>query len=189
MEKSEAVTVSVTDSVCVAPVPVPVTVTVYVPVAVLAPTANVRVELPPAVIGFGLKDAVAPGGMPLAPSVTLCAEPLVTAVEIVEAALPPCAAETLPGLVLIEKSEAVTVSVTVMVCVALAPVPVTVTEYVPGAVVAPAASVSVELPPAVIELGLKEAVAPEGRPLAERATLCAEPLVTEVEIVDVVVPP
>jgi hypothetical protein len=41
------------------------------------------------VIGFGLNEAVVPAGRPLAESVTLSAEPLVTAVEIVEVALPP----------------------------------------------------------------------------------------------------
>jgi len=97
--------VSMTVVLCVALVPVPVTVTEYVPGAVLAPTVNVVVELLPAVIGFELKDAVVPGGMPLAPSVTLCAEPLVTAVETVEVALPPWGAETLLGLALSEKSD------------------------------------------------------------------------------------
>src|SRR2546425_200454 len=85
--------------------PVPVTVTEYVPGAVVAPTLRVSVELPPALIGFGVKDAVVPGGIPVALSVTLCAEPLVTVVEIVEVVLPPWAAETLLGLALIEKSE------------------------------------------------------------------------------------
>src|SRR2546422_56655 len=101
----DAVTVSVTVVLWLALAPVPVTVTVYVPGAVLAPTPNVSVELPPALIGFGLKDAVVPGGTPLASSVTLCAEPVVTVVEIVAVVLPPWAAETLLGLALIEKSE------------------------------------------------------------------------------------
>src|SRR2546426_1181473 len=104
----DAVTVNETVVLWLALAPVPVTVTVYVPVAVVAPTPNVSVELPPALIGFGLKDAVVPGGTPLASSVTLCAEPVVTVVEIVEVVLPPWAAETLLGLALIEKSEAVT---------------------------------------------------------------------------------
>src|SRR3989442_12681575 len=98
MEKSEAVTVSVTDSVCDALVPVPVTVTVYVPVAVLAPTPNVRVELPPALIGVGLNDAVVPVGTPLAPSVTLCAEPLVTGGETCREGVQTSAAEALLAL-------------------------------------------------------------------------------------------
>jgi len=96
---------------------------------VAAPTLNVSVELKPAVIGFGLKDAVVPAGAPLALSVTLSGEPLRTDVAMVEVAFPPCTADTLLGLAPIEKSlgAAVTVSVTVVLWVALGAVPVTVT--------------------------------------------------------------
>src|SRR5439155_19452408 len=87
----------------VALVPVPVTVTVYVPAAAV-PAPSVSVELPPAVTDAGLNEAVAPEGRPLALSETVCAEPLVTAVVIVEVALPFCVAETELGLALIEKS-------------------------------------------------------------------------------------
>ena len=99
------------------------------PGVVPLPTLSVSVELPPAVIVDGLNDAVVPAGTPLALSVTVCAAPLVTAVEIVDVALPPWTAGTLAGFALIEKSlgAAVTVSVTVVLCVALGPVPVTVT--------------------------------------------------------------
>lgn len=45
--------------------------------------------------------------------------------------------------------------------------------------------VRVELPPAVTEVGLNVAVVPDGRPLAPKATVCAEPLATAVLIVDV----
>src|SRR3989442_1379649 len=55
----------------------------------------------------GLNEAVAPAGTPLVLSVTVWAEPLVTAVEIVDVALPPWTAETLLGLALIEKSDGV----------------------------------------------------------------------------------
>src|SRR5207253_1444138 len=117
----------------------PVTVTEYVPGVVAGSTVNVSVELPPAVIALGLKDAVAPDGTPLAENVTLSAEPLVRAVEIVDVVLPPWTAETLLGLALIEKSlgAAVTVSVTVVLWIALGAVPVTVTEYGPGVVAVP----------------------------------------------------
>src|SRR3989441_216115 len=185
----DAVTVNETVVLWLALAPGPVTGTAYVPGAVLAPTPNVSVELPPAVIVEGLNEAVVPGGSPLASSATLCAEPLVTVVEIVDVVLPPWAAETLLGLALIEKSEAVTVSVTAVSWLALAPVPVTVTEYVPGAVVAPTPKVSVELLPALIGFGVKDAVVPGGIPVALSVTLCAEPLVTVVEIVEVVLPP
>ena len=50
-----------------------------------------------------------------------------TAVAIVDVALPPCAAETLLGLALIEKSDATIVKVSDVVWVALGAVPVTVT--------------------------------------------------------------
>jgi hypothetical protein len=92
------------------------------------PTPNVSVELPPAVTALGLNEAVVPAGTPFAVSETVSAEPLVTAVEMVDVAVVPWTAETLLGLALIEKSfgAGVTVSVTVVVCVALVPVPVTV---------------------------------------------------------------
>ena len=84
-------------------------------------------EDPPAVIGLGLKLTVVPEGWPLALRLTLWAEPLVTAVEIVEVPLEPGATVKLLGLALIEKSLLLTtVSVTFVVCVALVPVPVTV---------------------------------------------------------------
>ena len=155
------------------------------------PAESVSVELPPAVTAPGLKDAVAPEGSPLAESVTVSADPLMAAVGIVDVALPPCTAETLLGLALIEKSlgAGVTVSVTVVVCVALGAVPVTVTEYGPGVVAAPTLKVSVELPPAVMVGGLNEAVAPAGTPPALSVTVSAEPLVTAVEMVDVALPP
>ena len=155
------------------------------------PAESVSVELPPAVTAPGLKDAVAPEGSPLAESVTVSADPLMAAVEIVDVALPPCTAETLLGLALIEKSlgAGVTVSVTVVVCVALGAVPVTVTEYVPGVVAGSTVNVRVELEPAVIGFGLNEAVVPVGTPVAESVRLSGEPLRIEVAMVDAALPP
>src|SRR6266511_3645116 len=83
----------------------------------------------------------------------------------------------------------VTVRFTVVVCVALVAVPVTVIGYVPGVVPAPTVKVSVELPPAVTDAGLKEAVVPEGRPLVFNAMPSALPLVIAVDMVEVPVPP
>src|SRR6267378_2194386 len=113
------------------------------------------VELLPAATAVGLNDAVAPAGRPVALKLTFCAEPLVTAVEIVDVPLEPCWTETLVGFAPIEKS------------------------FGGGAV-----SVSVEVPPAVTEVGLNDAVAPAGRPVALKVTFCADPLVTAVEMVD-----
>jgi hypothetical protein len=50
-------------------------------------------------------------------------------------------------------------------------------------------NVSVELPPALIEPGLKDAVVPEGSPLALRVTVSGDPLMTAVETLDVALPP
>ena len=96
------------------------------------------------------------------------AVPLTRVVEIVDVPVDLCWIETLVGFALMEKSfgggGAVTVSETVVAWVALVPVPVTVTVYVPG-VALPAPSVSVELAPAVTDVGSREAVAPAGTPL------------------------
>src|SRR5207245_2441799 len=128
------VIVSVTVVLWVALGAVPVTVTEYGPGVVGRCVVDGRVERGGGVLEFGLKEAVVPEGSPLAESVTLSAELLVREVEIVDVVLPPCTAETLLGLVLIEKSlgAAVTVSVTVVLWIALGAVPVTVTEYGPG---------------------------------------------------------
>jgi len=170
MEKSSdggaAVTVKMTEVLCVALGAVPVIVRVYVPGAAV-PAPTVSVELPPAVTEVGLSVAVAPAGVPFTVRLTVSAEPLVTAVEMVEVPFAPCTSERLAGFAVIEKSfatGAVIVKVTTVLCVALVPVPVTVIVYVPTAAL-PAPSVSVELPPAVTDAGLNEAVAPEGTPL------------------------
>lgn len=64
----------------------------------------VSVDDPPAVTEVGLKLALAPLGSPLTLSATVCAEPLVTAVLMVEVPLEPCTIDTLGGEALIEKS-------------------------------------------------------------------------------------
>jgi hypothetical protein len=108
IEKSDggaAVTVSVTVVVCVALEPVPVTVIGYVPGAVAAPTDTVIVDEPPAETVTGLNETVVPAGCPLALRVTLCDEPLTTAVEIVDVPLPPCTTLSDAGLADIVKSD------------------------------------------------------------------------------------
>src|SRR5690348_9048560 len=149
-----------------------------------------RVDAPPAVTVCGLNVAVAPAGTPLALSAIVCAEPLTTAVEMVDVTVPPAVVATLPGLAASEKSSgAETLRVSVVECVAELPVPVTVTAYPPAGVAAFVAMERVAAPPAVTPDGLNVAVAPAGRPLALRAIVCAEPLTTAVEIVDVTAPP
>jgi len=62
--KAGAVTVRVTEEVCVMPPPVPVTVIVYEPGAAFEATVMVMVESPEpgAAIGVGLKATVTPDG-------------------------------------------------------------------------------------------------------------------------------
>jgi hypothetical protein len=67
--------------------------------------------------------------------------------------------------------------------------PVIVKANVPVAAVAVVVTVSVELPPARTEAGAKLALAPADNPLAERVTVRAAPVVTNVLIAYVVVEP
>src|SRR5437764_14117527 len=124
-----AVTVRLTEVLCVALVAVPVTASVYVP-GVAVPAATVRVELPPVVTEVGLSPADAPLGVPLTLRLIVSAEPLVRAVEMVEVPLWPWTKERLVGLALIEKSfgggAAVMVKATVVEGVALVAAAVTV---------------------------------------------------------------
>ena len=83
------------------------TVTVYVPPGVVALVAMLRVALPPLEMDAGVNVAVAPAGSPLADRFTVCATPLVIAVEIVTSgAVFPCSTLTEVGLALMEKSSA-----------------------------------------------------------------------------------
>src|SRR2546425_4548338 len=66
------------------------------------------------------------------------------------------------------------VSWMVVVWVVRAPVPEIVRVEVPGAAV-PAWRVNVELPPEVIDAGLKPAVVPDGTPDTPRLTVCGDP--------------
>src|SRR2546430_16310290 len=93
------------------------------------------VELPPAVTALGLKAAVAPAGSPLALKVTVCADPLTTAVAMVDVTVCPCGVVTLLGLALIEKSSeagAVAARAVVVAWVGRAPVPVAVIGEFPA---------------------------------------------------------
>src|SRR5258708_1831057 len=83
----------------------------------------------------------------------------------------------------------VTVSAKLVLWVAEAPVPVTVSVYVPAGVPALVLTVMVDELPLVTEVGLKLAAAPLGRPEALRGTLCAEPDVVAVLIVELVLAP
>ena len=67
--------------------------------------------------------------------------------------------------------------------------PLTVTAYVPAGVLVDVVMVRVDDPPEVTVDGLNEALAPAGRPPAERLTDWAEPLVVVVATVALTEPP
>src|SRR5258708_1941700 len=118
-------------------------------------------------------------------------KPPETAVVIVELPAAPFAIEIELGdaeIVKLGVGTVVMVRLTVVVWVVEPPTPVMVTVEVPRVAVADAVKVSVELPApgAAIEVGLKAAVTPEGRPEADRAMALLKP--PETVVVTVVVP-
>jgi len=161
------------------------------PVDALLLAWKVTVELPEpgAAIEAGLKVAVTPVGKPLAEREIAELKPPATVVVILDVPEPRRATETEVGeaeSVKLAETGAVTVSDTVVVCVTPPPVPVTVMEYVPVAEVEATVRVRVEVPDpgAAMEVGLKAAVTPVGKPLADKATAASKPSTTAVVIVE-----
>jgi hypothetical protein len=131
-----------------------------------------------AVVGLGLKLGVTPLGSPVAERVTPEANPLAGVTVIVSLLLVvPCVMDNVPVVGESEKvGAAVTVSAMVVVLVNEPELPVMVTVTGPPRVaVLDAVKVST-LVLAVVGLGLKLAVTPLGRPLAESVTPEANPL-------------
>jgi hypothetical protein len=154
---------------------VPVMVMVRVPVVAVREAVNVSVELPLAPTGFGLKLAVTPLPMPEAESVTDELKPPLGVTVIVSPAVLLLATDTelLEDFsVKLAVAALVTVNDTVVVAVWPPPVAVTVTLNVPVVAVELAVNVSEELPEPgdAIDVGLKLAVTPLGRPLADSDT-------------------
>ena len=85
-------------------------------------------------------------------------------------------AATEPSVTSQRRTGTVTVSVTVVVRVTPPPVPTIVKVYVPGAIRAELAIVSVEVNVGLPVLGLKEYWAPVGSPLTVSVTGCVTPL-------------
>src|SRR6266851_4126044 len=132
IEKSRgpAVTVTVTEVLCVAPeASVPVTVTTYVPGAVPKSGETVSVDPAPALTAAGFRVAVSPAGDELALRLIVSAAPEAIAVLIVLVPALPWTTVRLFGLAEIAKSfgTAVTVTVTVVLCTAPPSEPVTLT--------------------------------------------------------------
>jgi len=88
-----------------------------------------------------------------------------------------------------EVDAAVTTSETPAVCVAVDEAPLIVSAKVPVGVAVAVATVRVDAPPAMTELGANAPVAPEGNPVTDRFTVWAAPEVTCVVTVNVVLEP
>lgn len=179
------VTVRLTVVACEVEPLLPVMVMVRVPVVAVRLAVMVIVALPAPVMDDGLKLMVVPDPCPDALSAIAELKPPVTAVVTVT--VPECDRDTERdvGAALMEKpaETPVTVSVTVVEETMLPEVPVTVMEYVPAAAVEPTVKLSVELPAPVMDVGLKAAVTPVGRPETVSAIDELKPPDTELEMV------
>lgn len=167
-------------AVLVKPPPEPVIVIVYVPTGVELEVDMVMVLVNVGLPDDGLKLTVAPDGRPEAVKLTVAVEPLTSETVTVAVTLPPAVTLPLAGETDIEKSNG-TLTVNVYDAVLDRPPPETVTVivYVPAGVEGEVDIVMVE--DAVVWLGLtvtleglKLAVAPEGKPEAERLTATEE---------------
>jgi hypothetical protein len=141
--------------------------------AVLATLSVNTVEL---LVLYGTNKAVTPLGRPMTAKLALPVNPFAGTIVTVELPVAPGAILRLVGDAVKAKYGAVvTVSASVVVWVKLPEVPVIVIVDVPEAAVLAAAIVNVV---ELVELvGLNEAVTPLGRPLAEKETAPANPLI------------
>jgi hypothetical protein len=157
---------------------VPVKVIVEVAIGVLANVVIVTVDVPDPATDPGENEADAPDGRPVAESATVPVKPFSAEIVRVNVVLLPRATEREVGERAIVKSAtgaAVMVSVAVAERVSVPLVPVKVIVELPVGVPAAVVIVAVEVPDPVTEPGENEAVAPEGRPAAESATVPVKP--------------
>jgi hypothetical protein len=185
-----AFTVKLTGVVSVSPPPVPVTVTEDPPRAAVPLAVNVSVEVPdPPEMLDGLNAAVTPDGKPVAERETALLNPPEGVLVMVEVPVLPWITVTVEGDAESEKLGVVPlviVSEKDVVSMTPPPMPVTVTGTVPTVAVLLAVKVKVEVPcPPEILAGLKLAVTPVGKPLADRATALLNPPEALLVIVDV----
>jgi hypothetical protein len=153
-----------------------VTAKLKLPVGVLAIVVMVSVEVPEEAIEAGEKVGPAPAGKPVAVKLTVPAKPFRGATVTVYVAVPPEMMEVVEGVTLRVKSGAVTLRVTLVLCAnSSVVVPVIAIAGLPPGVLVEVVTVMVELPDPVMELGKKEADAPEGRPLADKVTWPVNP--------------
>jgi hypothetical protein len=174
-----AVTVSVAVAERVSDPLVPVKVIVGLPVGVLAAVVMVTVEVPEPATDGGENDAAAPDGSPEAESATVPVKPFTAEIVTVKVVLLPWTTNPEVGERAIVKSAtgaAVTVSAAVDERERVPLAPVNVIVGLPVGVPAAVVIVTVDVPDPVTEAGENEAVAPDGSPEAERATVPVKPL-------------
>ena len=122
------------------------------------------------IAGFGLNAAVTPFGKPEAAKATFPENPFTGVIVMLVVPVAPCGAVTALGAAeSVNRSFWMTVSVIGVLAVKLPEVPVTVSVSVSGVAVSLGLKVSVLVE--VVELGLKEAVTPLGKPETDRFTL------------------
>jgi hypothetical protein len=191
IEKSGAAfTTSVTVAVCVRVPLVPVSVNVELPAGVLPVVVIVSVDVPDVVTEVGLNDAVAPVGSPLALRFTVPVNPFKAPIVAVYVVDPPAVTvRELGDAEIVKSGAALTTSVTVVLCVRVPLVPVSVKVELPAGVLPVVVIVSVDVPDVVTEVGLNDAVAPVGSPLALRFTVPVNPFNAPIVAVYVVDPP
>jgi hypothetical protein len=162
------VNATVVEAVSAPEVPVMVTAT-GPPTAAVALAVSVNTLEP--VAGLVAKPAVTPLGKPLAAKVTAPVNPPASVTVMVLVPLLPWTTVTLPGEgASVKLGATLTVRATVVVSVSAPEVPVTVTVTGPPVVAVLAAVSVITLEPVVVGLGLKLAVTPMGRPVADRVT-------------------
>ncbi len=152
----------------------PVMVTVTVPVVAVPLAVSVNVLAVDVLLG--LKDAVTPPGMPEADKLTFPLKPFWGVTLIVLVPLVPCTIVTLLGdeeRVKFAGGTAFTVREIVATFDKLPDVPVIVTVKVP--VEAALLAVNVKVLAVAVLLGLKDAVTPLGKPVADKLTLPLKP--------------
>jgi hypothetical protein len=158
------------------PLLVPLTVIAYVPLATFFFVSSVSVDVADPVIEAVENRAVTNLGKGPTDSVTLPVNPAPGLTETVYVALFPLVTVLLVGDSEIEKSPA-TISVTLALLVTGPLVPLIVRMYVPGGVDALVDTASVDEPEPVTELGVNDAVAPDGRPMTPRLATPVNPLI------------
>ena len=138
--------------------------------------AIVSTDVPELTTDAGEKLAVLRGGAPATEKITVPENPDPAAIVTLYVVVPPLPIVALPGVTAIEKSPPATTNVTFTVRATGPLAPLIVRAYEPGGVAALVETLSVVEPDAVTDPGLKEAVAPEGRPLTLKVTLPLNPV-------------